>query len=69
MKIKFTLDREDIKAAIAAHVTQLTGISCNACNVTWGTYSYETPYVEIDTDAEQELTSLEAEQEVARLVA
>lgn len=69
MKIKFTLDREDIKTAIAAHVTQLTGISCGASNVTWGTYSYETPYVEIDTDAEQALASIAAEQELERALA
>ena len=61
MKIKFTLDQQDVKQAIAAWVTQQSGIGCSPDHVHAGGYSWDTPYVEIDTDVENELTSLAAE--------
>ena len=69
MKIKFNLDREEVKTAIAAHVTQQTGILCHANHVHMPTYSYETPYVEIDTDEEQALASISAQQDLERALA
>ena len=69
MKIKMTLDQQDIHAAIAAWVTQQTGLSCSPDNVHKGPYSFDMPYVEIDTDAEQALASIAAEQELERALA
>ena len=62
MKIKMTLDYDDIRHAIAAWVTQQTGVVCHPEHVHKGTYSFDLPYVEIDTDAEQELASIATQQ-------
>jgi hypothetical protein len=69
LKLTIKLDAQDVKQAIATYVHHMTGLPVHAENVKSGSYSWETPSVEYDTDAEQALTSLEAEQELERVTA
>jgi hypothetical protein len=69
MKLTIKLDAQDVKQAIATHVSQILGLPVKPDNVQSGTYSWDTPTIVIDTDYEQEMSSIAAEQEVARVTA
>lgn len=69
MKLTIKLDEQEVRTALATWASQVLGITVNAEHVKRGVYSWETPTIEVDTDAEQELTSAAADAEIARLVA
>ena len=62
MKIKITLDSTDMKQAVAAHCRAMLSLPVDAEDVHTGGYSWDTPYIEFDTDEKQAETSLAAEQ-------
>lgn len=67
MKLKITLSEQEVKRAIAAYATQVLGLPIAPANVDRGPYSFEPYRVELDTDEEQELASVEAAQELERI--
>ena len=69
MKIKMTLSEQEVRGAIATYVTKLLRIPIDSSNVNRGPYSFEPYCVELDTDEEQELASIAAEQELAQITA
>jgi hypothetical protein len=69
MKLTIKLDAQDCKQAIAEYVAKIIGIPVHAEDVTSGPYSWDTPSVTYDTDKEQELASIAAEQELQRVLA
>jgi hypothetical protein len=62
MKLTIKLEAQDCKQAIAEYVTKIIGIPVHAKHVTSGDYSWDTPSVTYDTDQQQKLASIAAEQ-------